>query len=556
MAGLFGAPSQSLFSGGWNAPTDGGLGALSKEDRLMALFAGLSQAGARMAQPGLSRGQQIAAGFGGIGQGMAEANQAALIQKLTGLKLGELKRKTEQEQKQQTAVDRLAMGFRTGGASGADMLRAGGPQGGTAPNAALADIVEASPEIGLKYAAERMMPKALNPKDQTVEIAGKLYNIADLKNPTLLVDANRPQQALGQLLEEQKKHAPDSPQWRLYQSQIAKIGTDNGFRFNADGSMAPAQGGPADLGYVGRRAGTEAMAKVPAAVATAAQTAPIDVAKAEAMPANLEPGASRFRGDMSSLLRLLPNYRDGIPANVPRIGDPPRQPAPAPQAAPPAPVMPPPGAAPVPPVQTAPLPAPPPAGPQPIATNSTQMWQPDPNNPRVQVSITGERKDMPGAKEQEEDKRRSEMALFDTDRTIKTVDDLLNHPGRLMATGKSSVIPAIPGTDAYGFATKLETLQSQLFVPEVQKMVGMGALSNAEGLKLVAAVGALKPGMPEAEFEASLKGVLNDLKAARERFAARAGRTASDAPPSSLPGNPADLSKLSDDDVLKRLGIR
>ncbi len=129
MAGLFGAPSQSLFSGGWNAPTDGGLGALSKEDRLMALFAGLSQAGARMAQPGLSRGQQIAAGFGGIGQGMAEANQAALIQKLTGLKLGELKRKTEQEQKQQTAVDRLAMGFRTGGASGADMLRAGGAAG-------------------------------------------------------------------------------------------------------------------------------------------------------------------------------------------------------------------------------------------------------------------------------------------------------------------------------------------------------------------------------------------------------------------------------------------
>jgi len=45
----------------------------------------------------------------------------------------------------------------------------------------------------------------------------------------------------------------------------------------------------------------------------------------------------------------------------------------------------------------------------------------------------------------------------------------------------------------------------------VQALKGMGALSDAEGKKITASVGALDPQMPEAEFEGSLKEVTQYL---------------------------------------------
>ena len=60
----------------------GTAGLLSPEDKLMALFQGLSGAGMAMAQPGLSKGQALAMGLGGLGQGMARGRQTALQERL------------------------------------------------------------------------------------------------------------------------------------------------------------------------------------------------------------------------------------------------------------------------------------------------------------------------------------------------------------------------------------------------------------------------------------------------------------------------------------------
>jgi len=68
-------------------------GLLSPQDKLMALFQGLSSAGAHMAQPGLGRGQALAMGLGGFGQGMAQGNQQAMVQKMMAGKLAEEQRK-------------------------------------------------------------------------------------------------------------------------------------------------------------------------------------------------------------------------------------------------------------------------------------------------------------------------------------------------------------------------------------------------------------------------------------------------------------------------------
>lgn len=108
-------------------------------------------------------------------------------------------------------------------------------------------------------------------------------------------------------------------------------------------------------------------------------------------------------------------------------------------------------------------------------------------------------------------------AIQSMDTTISTLRDLMSHPGKGAATGGSSMFNrfAIPGTDRRGFLAKLETFQSQLFLPMVQQLRGMGALSDAEGKKLTQAAGALDPTMPEAEFNRSLQNLLRELQAKR-----------------------------------------
>jgi hypothetical protein len=88
---------------------------------------------------------------------------------------------------------------------------------------------------------------------------------------------------------------------------------------------------------------------------------------------------------------------------------------------------------------------------------------------------------------------------------------LYDHPGRETATGASSFLSKIPGTDAKGFQANLDTFKAQTFVPMVSALKGMGALSDAEGKKLSDSVGALNPDMKEDEFRESLKLVTKTL---------------------------------------------
>ena len=100
---------------------------------------------------------------------------------------------------------------------------------------------------------------------------------------------------------------------------------------------------------------------------------------------------------------------------------------------------------------------------------------------------------------------------IDTQSALNNISELVAHPGRAMATGASSVVPKIPGTKAYDFIAKLDTFKAQTFVPMVSALKGMGALSDAEGKKLQAAVGALDPSMSEEEFSKELRKVAKTL---------------------------------------------
>lgn len=111
-----------------------------------------------------------------------------------------------------------------------------------------------------------------------------------------------------------------------------------------------------------------------------------------------------------------------------------------------------------------------------------------------------------------------QLATFDT--MLDTLDRVKNHPGIERATGKMAYLPSIKGSDAYNFEQSLETLKSQAFVPMVASLKGMGALSDAEGKKLTAAVGELDAGMSKEEFTKSIDRINSDISAAKRRIQA------------------------------------
>ncbi|WP_338286324.1 phage DNA ejection protein [Escherichia coli] len=100
--------------------------------------------------------------------------------------------------------------------------------------------------------------------------------------------------------------------------------------------------------------------------------------------------------------------------------------------------------------------------------------------------------------------------------TLSTALDSLNEieqsPGLSKAVGIRSAFPTVPGSDAANFEAMLDTFKAQTFLPMVQSLKGMGALSDAEGKKLSDAVGALSPKMSEKAFRDSIGKIRNQLE--------------------------------------------
>lgn len=92
---------------------------------------------------------------------------------------------------------------------------------------------------------------------------------------------------------------------------------------------------------------------------------------------------------------------------------------------------------------------------------------------------------------------------------LNTITSLRNDPMMKDTTGNwmagmgtvlGKMLGNIPGTENKDFRGQLESLKAQIFLPAVQQVKGMGALSNAEGEKLTAAVAALDADMSPKAF--------------------------------------------------------
>lgn len=112
--------------------------------------------------------------------------------------------------------------------------------------------------------------------------------------------------------------------------------------------------------------------------------------------------------------------------------------------------------------------------------------------------------------------KNSQIASFDT--MLGTLDRLSKHPGLERSVGGMGALPTMPGSPSANFQAELNTFQSQAFIPMVAQLKGMGALSDAEGKKLTAAVGALDKSMSKEAFSESLDRIVKDMTAARARL--------------------------------------
>lgn len=158
----------------------------------------------------------------------------------------------------------------------------------------------------------------------------------------------------------------------------------------------------------------------------------------------------------------------------------------------------------------------------------------------------------------EESRAKSEQAVrsldFEADNaingvgeTIATVDRLLAGDGLESAAGASNMFPTIAGSKAANFEATLETLQSQAFLSQVQKMKGMGALSENEGKKLGSAIGALNLSMSDKALRAELGRIRDTLNKSQERLRIKFNK------PAQTEAKQADLSTLSDEELMKGL---
>lgn len=119
----------------------------------------------------------------------------------------------------------------------------------------------------------------------------------------------------------------------------------------------------------------------------------------------------------------------------------------------------------------------------------------------------------------------SQSAMDSFDRALGSIETLKKHPGFNAGVGMPSINPfdgnlagfVVPGSRAAGFRARVNTLKAQVFLPMVQSMKGMGALSNAEGQKLTDAIGVLDTSVPEDEFLTSLDEIKRDLMTYRDR---------------------------------------
>lgn len=133
-------------------------------------------------------------------------------------------------------------------------------------------------------------------------------------------------------------------------------------------------------------------------------------------------------------------------------------------------------------------------------------------------------------------------ALADIDKMRRDIRGFVDHPGFSTVYGKSRPGVFVPASQAAGAEARRRTLDAQAFSVTIQKMRGLGALSNAEGQRVTDAfTHATNPSISEEEAATAWNEVLYTLDLAERRAQQKAGQSQQ---------APTDLSTLTDQQLL------
>ncbi|SEK00086.1 hypothetical protein [Achromobacter sp. NFACC18-2] len=119
------------------------------------------------------------------------------------------------------------------------------------------------------------------------------------------------------------------------------------------------------------------------------------------------------------------------------------------------------------------------------------------------------------------------------------IDQAINHPGRGYATGASSMLPIIPGTDAADFNAVLDQIKGQAFLQAFESLKGGGQITEVEGTKATQAIARLERSQSEAEFVKSLQELRSIVANGLERARRKAGAAAAPATGAATSAGPA-----------------
>jgi hypothetical protein len=122
----------------------------------------------------------------------------------------------------------------------------------------------------------------------------------------------------------------------------------------------------------------------------------------------------------------------------------------------------------------------------------------------------------------EENRARSMQKTLDT---ASYMDDLLEktktHPGRQYATGKSSILPKVPGTAPADFQVLLDQIGGQQFLQAFESLKGGGQITEVEGRKATDAMARMNPRQSEESFLQGVSEFQSIVRSAKERAGAK-----------------------------------
>lgn len=128
-----------------------------------------------------------------------------------------------------------------------------------------------------------------------------------------------------------------------------------------------------------------------------------------------------------------------------------------------------------------------------------------------------------GAIRKEEAQSDLSNTVTQADTSIRLIDELLDHPGRDMATGATAWVPPVPGTAQADFINRFDQIKGQAFLQAFENLKGGGQITEVEGRTATQAINRMNRATSASEFDAAANDLKSVIQAAKDRAIKKAG---------------------------------